>query len=229
MIFTPGPLIAAASGSTGGTVFSRNRGGPYTRNRSIPITSTTPDALLAKTRFTDASQSWQILTLGQRLAWQEWANANPVTNALGAQRVLSGAQAFLGNFVRMTIAAQTPLTAPPIISAPDPLLTLVQAADIGLGDVDATFTATPLAATVQLWMRAAITSSAGINNVQTLLRLLPLSPAAQASPFDNQTQIEARLGTLVVGQTLHVEISTFDNSTGLLSGPLRSDVIVTTT
>ena len=229
MIFSPGPLIAAASGSVGGTVFSRNRGGPYTRNRAVPITSTTVEALAAKTRFSDASQDWQLLTAGQRLAWQEWANANPFTNALGFPKILSGAQAYIGIAARMAAAGDAPITAPPIISAPDPLLTLVQDGDIGLGDVDVTFTATPLGANEKLWIKAAVTSSAGINYVRNLLRLVGQSAAAQTSPFDDQVQIETRLGTLVVGQTLHVEISVYDNSTGLVSGPLRSDVVVTTT
>lgn len=226
MIFTPGPVISAASGSVGGTVFSRNRGGSYTRMRAVPITSTTPEALAAKTRFSDASQDWQLLTEAQRLSWQEWSNANPVTNALGFPKVLSGAQAYIGIAARMAAAGDSPITSPPIISAPDPLITIAQDADIGTGAVEVVFTATPLGANEELWIRAAITSSAGINYVQNLLRLVGQSAAAQTSPFDNQSMIESRLGTLSVGQTLHVEISVYDNSTGLVSGPLRSDVVV---
>ncbi len=228
MIFTPGPLVAALSGSVGGTVASRNRGGSYFRMRAVPITSTTPEALAAKTRFSDASQDGQLLTSGQRLAWQEWANANPTINALGFPKILSGAQAYIGIAARMAAAGDAPITEPPIISAPDPLVTLVQDGDEGLGDVDITFTATPLGANEELWIRAAITSSAGINNVQNLLRLVGQSAAAAASPFDDEAMIEARFGTLVVGTTLHVEVSVYDNTTGLVSGPLRSDVVITT-
>ena len=228
-IFTPGPTVAALSGSIGGSVYSRNRGGAYIRNRAVPITSTTPEALAAKTRFTDASQDWQGLTTGQREAWQQFADANPVINALGKPIILSGAQAFIGIHARMAAAGDTPITAPPIIAAPDPLGSLTQAADIGLGNVDATFTSTPLGANEELWIRAAVTSSVGILFVQNLLRLVGQSAAAQASPFDNQSLIETRLGTLLVGQTLHVQISVYDNSTGLVSGPLRDDTVVTTT
>lgn len=226
--FTPGPVVAAVSGSIGGTTFSHNRGGMYMRNRSIPIISTTVEALAAKTRLTTASQSWQGLTEGQRLAWQEFANANPVIDTLGAPRVLSGAQAYIGIHTRMSLEGTTPLTAPPIIAAPAGLTLLTQDADIGAGDTDATFAATPLAAGVKLYIRAAVTSSAGIRNVQSLLRFVGFSAAAEVSPFDDQSLIETRLGTLVVGQTLHVEISTYDTATGLISGPIRDDVVVTT-
>lgn len=229
MIFTPGPIVAALSGSVGGTVASRNRGGAYFRMRAVPITSTTPEALASKTRFADASQSWQLLTLGQRNAWQEWANANPSINALGFPKTLSGAQAYIAIAARMAALGDIAITDPPIIPAPDPLITMTQRGDIGAGSVQAEFTASPLAANEHLYIRAAITSSAGINNVQNLLRLTVRSPAAQSSPFDDQSEIETRLATLVVGQTLHVEISVYSATTGLVSGPLRSDVLVTTT
>lgn len=229
MIFTPGPVVAALSGSVGGTTASRNRGGAYFRMRAVPITSTTAEALASKTRFADASQDWQLLTTGQRNAWQEWSNANPVTNALGFPKILSGAQAYIAIAARMAALGDIAINDPPIIPAPDPLITLTQRGDIGAGSVQAEFTATPLGATEHLYIRAAITSSAGINNVQNLLRLTVRSPAVQISPFDDQTVIENRLATLVVGQTLHVEISVYDNATGLVSGPLRSDVVVTST
>ena len=129
----------------------------------------------------------------------------------------------------MAAAGDTPITDPPIIAAADPLASLVLAADIGLGNVDVTYTPTPLGANEELWIRAAVTSSVGILFVQNLLRLVGQSAAAQASPFDIQSLVETRLGTLVVGQTLHVQISVYDNSTGLVSGPLRADTVVVTT
>lgn len=227
-IFTPGPTVAAMSGSIGGTTYSRNKGGAYMRFRAIPVTSTTPEAMAAKTRMSAASQAWQVLTEGERDAWSQWANANPITNALGNPVTLSGAMAYIGIRARLVLAGQTILTEPPIVSAPPALLTVVQDGDIGLGDVDVEFTATPLGATEYLWLRAAVTSSAGIKNVNNLLRFVGISGAAATSPFDDQGLIETRLGTLVVGQTLHVFAHVFDSATGLLSGPLRSDVLVST-
>ena len=228
-IYTPGPTVAAISGSSGGTTFSRNRGGAYFRNRAIPITSTTPEALAAKTRFTDASQDWQGLTTGQREAWQQFADANPVINALGKPIILSGAQAFIGIHARMAAASDPPITAPPIVPAPNPLASLSLFAGIATtNSIALTFTVSPLGANEELWIRAAVTSSVGILFVQNLLRLTGQSAAAQTTPFDATPQVQARLGTLVLGQTVHVQVSTYDNSTGLLSGPLRADVVAVT-
>jgi hypothetical protein len=226
--FTPGPTVAAVSGSIGGTVYSHNRGGMYIRNRSIPIISTTTFALNAKSRLATASAAWQGLTDAQRLTWGGWALQNPVTDTLGFPRHLTGHQAYVSLNTRLAADGQSAISTPPIIAAPDGLLTLVQDGDEGLGDVDATFTATPLGANEKLWIQAAITNSAGINNVNNLYRFCGTSAAAETSPFDDEALIEARLGTLIVGTKLHVKISVFDTATGLLSLPLTDNVIITT-
>ncbi len=228
MKFTPGPTIAAASGSIGGTVYSHNRGGMYTRNRSIPITSTTTFALNAKSRLATASAAWQDLTDAQRAAWLSWALQNPVTDTLGFPRHLTGHQSYVALNTRLALDSQSAISTPPIVSAPDGLLTIVQDGDEGAGDVDLTFTATPLGATEKLWMQAAVTNSAGITNVNNLYRFIGTSAAAETSPYDNEAQIETRLGTLIVGQKLHMKASVFDTATGLLSLPLATTVVITT-
>ncbi len=229
MIYTPGPLVSALSGSVGGQTFSHNRGGQYVRRRAIPITSTTPEALAAKARLATQSSAWQGLTDGERTAWAFWASANPSINALGNSIILTGQQAFVGINTRLTLALLPALVTPPIIPAPVALLTAVQDGDIGLGNVDLEFTATPLGAAEYLWIRAAVTNSAGINYIEDLLKFCGVSGAAATSPFDDQAIIEARVGTLVVGQTLTVLTSVFSSASGLLSLPIRSRVLITTT
>ena len=93
---------------------------------------------------------------------------------------------------------------------------------------DITYTATPLAAAVELWILAAVVNSAGITYVRNLLRFIGVSAAAQASPLDIQTLVEDKFGTLIVGQTLHVRVSTYDTATGLLSVGLEDSVVITT-
>lgn len=222
-------MVAAVSGSVGGTTFSHNRGGAYTRNRSVPIVSVTPEALNAKQRLATESQQWQTESQLNRDAWHSWALQNPVVNTLGFPRNLTGHQAYVGINSRRASAGDARISTPPIVPAPNGLLTLVQTADIGLGTFELTFTATPLGATAELWILAAVTNSAGIENVNNLLRLIGQSAAAQASPFDHQSLVEARFGTLVVGQTVHVRVSVYDNATGLLSLPLATRTAVITT
>ncbi len=50
----------------------------------------------------------------------------------------------------------------------------------------------------------------------------------QVDTIEDQSDIETRLGTLVVGQTLIVMPRVFDSATGLISGPTRAEVVITT-
>lgn len=228
-IITPGVAIAAASGSVGGTVFSRNKGGPYLRNRSIPVDPASSDQLSRRAILSSQSQSWADLTDAERAAWANYATQNPVTNALGHSILLSGHQTFVRLNSRLDLTDETVLTVPPIVNAPLALDSLVLAADIGAGDVDVTFTATPLAADVALWLEAAVVNSPGITFVKNLFRFLAISSTAETSPFSIQTLVEAKFGALIVGQRLFVKVGTFDTATGLKSVSLEDSATVITT
>ena len=224
-----GPMVSEASGKIGGSVYARNRGGAYVRDWTKPLKSTSPAALAAKSRLAAYSQAWQALTDAQRASWKAWAAANPVINRLGESRVLSGNQAYVQiNGVLGAIGSAT-VSVPPTGTAPASLITLAADGDIGAGDFDLTYTATPLAADDKLYIQACVVASAGISYVNNLLRLIGVSAGAQASPFDVQSLFEARFGTPNVGDTVHFAVSVVDSVTGLLSQPIRDFVIVTST
>lgn len=229
MIYTPGPTIAAASGSIGGTVYSHNRYGAYTRNRAIPTNPNTVAQQNARSRLSTHSAGWQTLTASQQLSWKAWANNNPVTNALGAQQVLSGQAAYVQINTRLSQATDTAIAIPPLTPAPTSLVTLSGTWDIGLGTFELTFTATPLGADDRLWVRAAVVNSAGISYVKNLLRVVVISAKAQATAYDTQTFIEAVFGGLQVGQVVHIWAAVFDSATGLLSVPLSTSGTVVST
>ncbi len=222
-----GPMVGAASGSIGATTFSHNRYGTYTRRRAIPVKSTTTPATNAKARFTTRSQAWQGLTAAERLAWKEWALDHPITDTLGQQQTLQPNAAYIRLNARLEALGLSPITDPPIAAPPVGLLTLTQTADIGTGTFDLAFTTSPLGATEYLNIYAAVVSSAGITYVQNLLRQIGKSAAAETTPFDYESLVVARFGTLVVGQYVHVRVSVIDSATGLISGALQDVQIVT--
>lgn len=229
MKFTPGPAVAAASGSLGGTVFSRNRYGAYTRNRAIPVNPQTTFQMGTRATLSNLSTAWGGLTSGQQLAWREWANQNPIIDALGQSQTLAGNAAYIQLNARLLAIGLTAVATPPITTAPDALITLTSEGDIGTGDFELNFTTTPLGAAESLWIQAAVTNSTGITYVTNLLRFVGASAAAQASPFDAQSIIEARFGSLIVGQTVHQWVSVLDRASGLLSPPRRTSVVVSST
>jgi len=219
-IYTSGPAVASVSGSIGGTTFSRNRGGQYMRRRAIPSIVSSTYAMQIKAILAAQSQNFRDLTTAQRAAWYAYAQQNPVLNALGNAFTKSGHQAYVAINTRLSLISATLLTVPPIAAAPDALLTYSQTMDIGAGTFAATFTATPLGATSRLFTRAAVVNSPAVNYVTNLLRFVGVSAAAQATGYDDEAQMVTRLGTLTVGQTLHIRRHVIDTATGLLSPPL---------
>lgn len=221
-IFTPGPAVSSISGSVGGQTFSRNRGGQYMRRRAIPSLVSSPAATNIKALLAAYSQAWSGLTAAQRNAWTEYARQTPVINALGNAFTRSGQQAYVACNTRIALAAGTAITAPPIVNAPDALLTYTQTYDIGAGTFASAFTPTPIGATNFLWYRVAVVNSAGISYITNLLRMVGVSAANQATGFDCQSLIESRWGALVVGQTVHIRLHVLDRATGLLSPPRQA-------
>ena len=227
--FRPGPTIAQISGSIGGTTYSRNRYGMYARNRVAPVMPSSEYITNAKARFETASMAWQALTAGQKLAWKAYAEQNPVIDSLGQSQILSPHVAYISLNSRMLLMGNSQISAPPITATPNPLSSLSLTADIGLGGVAMAFATSPLGAAEKLFISACVKDSAGINYVKNSLRYCGVSSAAETTPFDCKSLIEGRVGTLVVGQILHVSVAVIDNLSGQLSQPLIDSATVVST
>lgn len=106
-------IFTNISGSTGGITASRNKGGQYLRARTTPINPNTAAQQTARSRFTDANQGWTALTAVQRNDWNDFAQMQTWTNALGDPIHMSGQQAYVGSFCALESANLTPVTAPP--------------------------------------------------------------------------------------------------------------------
>jgi len=228
--YTSGPTVAAVSGSVGGTTYSRNRYGQYMRQRSIPTVSTTTYALAAKARLEAVSMAWQALDTAQKIAWRMYAEQNPVQDSLGVTQILTAHTTYVSLNTRMHLLGNALIADPPITPTPNPLTALSLSADIGVGDFDLVFAPTPTGAAEMLYIRGCVIDSPGVAYVQNYLRYLGVSTVAQATPFDPQSIIEARFGTLIVDQTVHLEVSIIDNLSGQVSRPLKcSDLVEETT
>ena len=90
------PVYTQASGSIGGLTYSHNRGGLYTRARSIPTNPNSTEQQTVRAAFGSLSQRWtQTLTETQRDEWENYAALTPVTNRLGDELILSGQQMYI--------------------------------------------------------------------------------------------------------------------------------------
>ncbi len=96
-------LLAQASGSLDGTVFSHNRFGRYTRNGSRPVNPLSQRQAAIRAAFTAVASRWEsTLTQPQRDAWDVYAANIPVTNRLGDEVFLTG----FNHYIRSNTAIQ---------------------------------------------------------------------------------------------------------------------------
>lgn len=120
------PIFSQASGSIGGTTFSRNRGGMYTRNRAIPTNPNTANQAAVRGYLGSAVSAWSnLLSAGQREAWRTYGNETPVINRLGDETRLTGQQQFIRSFVAFSRAGLSPvLAAPTIYNTGEPVVNI---------------------------------------------------------------------------------------------------------
>lgn len=226
-IIIPGAMVSQASGRIGGTIFSRNRGGAYVRNGSIPTTVTTPFAQLIKSVTAAQSQAWAGLDAEVQEQWREWATQNPVINRLGQSRTLSGHQAFVQINGRLVYAGFPALVSPPIGEAPAPFVPgLVTFVDAPLS-LTVAFKPTPAPAGIAVQCYAYLANSPGVSYVRNRLALVTTSAAAAVTPLDIAEDVEDRFGTPQAGQTLHLGLRALDTTTGLVSSVFYGSTLLT--
>lgn len=97
-------FLGQASGSLAGTTFSHNKGGQYTRARSIPVNPNSPAQTAVRQNVSGAAQFWRSLSVVGRKGWDNYASGTPVVNAIGDSITLSGWNWFVRSFVTAQLA-----------------------------------------------------------------------------------------------------------------------------
>ena len=221
-----GTLAGAASGSMGNMTASHNRGGYYMRMRVIPTKVVSAYTTEVRNIMATCSRAWAALTAEAQAAWNTWASTHPVTDSLGQKQVLFGAQAYTQLNSRILLAGDAAIGLPPITSAPDALTLFTAAPAAGAGTCVVTFTATPVAATERLWIKAALIDNPGVNYFQNLLKTVYIGALATASLVDIEAELQLRFGSLIEGQILHCQAQVYESTSGMLSGPVYHRIAV---
>lgn len=226
-IIIPGVAVSQMSGRVGGTIFSRNRGGAYMRNGSIPSTVTTPFAQRIKSVTAAMSQAWAGLGAAVQEQWREWATQNPVINRLGQSRTLSGHQAFVQINARLVYVGLDQLESPPIGEAPAPFVPGSVTFVAAPLELTVAYTPTPAPAGIAVQCYAYLANSPGVSYVRNRLALVSVSAVAAATPLDIAQDVEDRFGTPQAGQTLHIGLRALDTTTGLVSSVFYASKLLT--
>jgi len=221
-----GPVVGAMSGSLGNTTASRGRGGPYLRIRSMPTKVVSEYTTVVRNIMAACSQAWGALTAEQQAAWNTWCQTHTITDSLGDERTLFGAQGYTQLNARILLAGDTPITLPPTAAAPAPLTLFTAAPADGAGTCVMTFTPTPLAASERLWLKAAVVINPGVNYVKNLYKTVHIGALTTASLTDCEVDLQARFGSMIEGQICHFQAQVYESTTGMLSGAIYHRIAV---
>lgn len=214
-------LGPTSSGSDGGTTWSRNRNGQYTRRRAVPVQPRTPSQLNQRARLTTNAAAWRGLTDAQRSGWKSLGLLITRSDSLGQNYDLSGFQAYCSVNNNKLDAGDAAVSDAPVIVTPPDLLT----ATITLTGVafSVAYTATPLGAGVRLFIRCSPQRSQG-RTFNGDVRIVSITAAAAASPANVLAAYTAKFGVPVTGNRIFLSLQTYQG--GFLGSPLGVSQVV---
>lgn len=194
-----GALMTDIRGSAGGSVFARNGGGAYMRNKVTPLNPQSVNQTNVRSLFGQISQAWSQLTQAERNGFNNAVDSYGQTDIFGDEQVLSGKALFQKLNQNLLLAGQSQINVVPL------------AQDVqGVFDPTATFDST--GGTLNIDTSQAITSgflfiyatekvTAGTTFVKNKLRLLTVEPQF-TGPVDVLSEYEARFGTVATGDRI---------------------------
>lgn len=210
-----GDFVTGASGSQGGTTYSRNRYGAYKRQRTIPVNPDTPAQQAQKSILSAFAQGWRALTQQQRDAWDAAVNNFIGTDVFANSKRLTGSALYTRLNSIIASIGGVAISVPPIPSA-------VPAAGIGAIIIDVaapTYTvalAPPGGAFhVQIWATPPV--SPGVSYVKNLYKQIGAFIGSTASPYDFEADYNAIYGIPPVGTKVFVKLVVVRTLTGLTS------------
>jgi len=226
--FTAGIGFGQASGSVAGSTFSRNRFGPYIRNKAVPVNPSSAAQALVRSRFGAQSAAWRGLTDAQRLQWNTQAPLINLYDTLGQSYTPSGAQFYSSINLYRTITGQAALSAPPIADTPPALTSLSVTATGGTPTLSITFAAA-IASGEFLVIQATAPNSAGRNFFgRSEYKQIAVLTNSDTSPYDALADYAAVFGALDsgdVGSKISIRAVPV-SANGFAQAHARADVIL---
>lgn len=216
-----GQIVNDARGKQGGTVFSKNKSGAYTRRKVTPANPNTPSQSGVRSSFALLSKLWGTgLSDIQRASWINYANTYPRIDVFGASIRLTGLNMFISfnailNALGLASAIVAPATNVVVPIAFDPASLVVNA---GAGTVVFEETAVNATGTNEFYLFATAEFPPGRAAYRNQFRLIG-KKASVAGPYPADVDISAlylaKFPSLLAGQKVAVLIATVDTLTGL--------------
>ena len=111
-LFKPSAIASDIRGTLAGTVFSKNRGGNYIRQKVTPVNPKTSFQTVVRNRLASFSQGWRALTAAQINAWNAAVAGFAKTNIFGDLRNPTGLQLYVKVNANLVSSGGTAITTP---------------------------------------------------------------------------------------------------------------------
>lgn len=213
-------------GKLNGSVFSKNRGGAYVRNKVTPVNPQTAAQQNVRNRMSTNSQAWRGLTETQRQSWIDGAANFPYTDIYGFTKILSGQQLYVklnNNLAQILQPAITTCPAPVAIPAIG-LMSVV--ADDSANTVIVTTDLDPIPLNYTLVILATPNVTPGKMFVKNLYRFTSILTGGAAGPFDISADYVPLFGDPVTGQKIFLRAFIVSEVTGQAGIPVQAMTIV---
>lgn len=222
-----GAMMVDARGKLGGHVFSKNRGGAYIRTKVTPSNPQSEAQVEQRALLSTYSQGWRNLTETQRLSWAGVVQQYARTNIFGDTVNPSGSNLYTRLNINIGIAGGTAITTPPLPLGVATPSNFTFTADVSDAAVELAFLPAAVPAGQVLVVEATPQLSPGIDNANSLFRIIDILPAATATGVDVATAYSAKFGALVAGRKMQVRLKFIRIATGEVSQSLVASAIVT--
>lgn len=219
-------IVADIRGKLNGTVFSKNRGGAYTRTKVTPSNPRTTAQNTVRQRLATYAQGWRALSATAMAAWQSAVENYKKTDIFGNIKNPSGINLYVKINANLTEAGQAAITSPALPGAVTGPVTLALTGAAGTPALSLAFTVTPVVAGMTWIVYATPQVSPGVTFVKNQFRKLTTIAAAATSPDNILTVYTAKFGALVAGQKVFVQVVAVNNTTGQKSPPLSASAII---
>ena len=219
-------LVAEMRNKLNGSVFSRNRGGAYLRNKVTPTNPKTIAQVQARNLLTQFSQAWRTLTQAQRDSWSSVVSQWARTDIFGDIVNPSGNTLYNRLNINIAIAGGAPINSAPAPMGVAPISDLSVVADAGAETILLDFATTPVPADTALLIEASPMCSPGISNANSKFRVITVLAEGIASGVDVGGEYATKYGALVEGQKLFVRAKFINMLTGETSQLLSTSTVV---
>jgi len=215
--FLPGSIVSDIRGKHGGLVFSKNRGGNYTRRKVTPVNPKSTSQVTSRALFAQLAQQWRTLTQASQNSWIAAVTGYAKTNIFGDLKNPTGTQLFIKVNANLVVSGGAKITTP---AAPKGVSVVTIGAltyTSGTPALSLAYSANVPALT-RIIVSATPPLSAGVNFVKSQFRVISTLAAAAASPANILSAYTTKFGAVgAVGTKIFVRIQFVDQTSGIKS------------